>query len=64
MADEDIIVPIGHFVRDPGSSDFEDILETLILIAQSQGRNFLSYLLIMALMHVREDGQGRSDAPH
>jgi hypothetical protein len=40
------------------------MLETLIVIAQNQGRNFLAYLLIMALMHVREENQGRSQATH
>lgn len=64
MADEDIIVPTGPFVRDPGGSDFEEILEALILIARSQRRNFLAHLLIMALLHAREDGQGRPEATH
>jgi hypothetical protein len=61
MAAEDIIVPIGEFARDTGPPDFEEILEALILIAQNQGRTFLAYLLIMALMHAREEDQG---TPH
>jgi hypothetical protein len=40
-------------------------LETLIVLAHSQGRNFLAYLLIMALMHLREEeDQGRPEATH
>ena len=31
--------------------------------AHDQKRNFLAYLLIMALMHVREEDQGRPEAP-
>ncbi len=64
MTDEDMIVPTGQFVRDPSPDDLERMLETLIVIAQDQGRNFLAYLLIMALMHVREENQGRSQATH
>jgi hypothetical protein len=64
MIDEDTLVPTGHFARDPGLDDFEGTLEALIVIAQGHGRNFLSYLLIMALMHLREGEHGRSQAPH
>lgn len=64
MAAEDIIVPIGEFARDTGPPDFEEILEALVLIAQNQGRTFLAYLLIMALMHAREEDQGRPGTPH
>jgi hypothetical protein len=64
MANEDIIVPVGKFARDPSSNDFEEILAELVLIAQGQGKNFLSYLLIMALMHVREESEGRGHASH
>jgi hypothetical protein len=34
------------------------------VIAHSRGRNFLAYLFIMALMHVREEDQGRTGAIH
>ena len=64
MANEDFIVRDALLVRDDEPSDFEEILEGLLLIARSQGRNFLSYLLVMALMHVREDSKGRSGVPH
>jgi hypothetical protein len=64
MADEDIVVPSEQFMDDSGPADFERVLETLIVLAHSQGRNFLAYLLIMALMHVREEDQGRTGATH
>jgi len=64
MADEDIVVPSEQFMRDSGPADFERALETLIVLAHSQGRNFLAYLLIMALMHVSEEDQGRTVATH
>jgi hypothetical protein len=63
MADEDI-VPIARALREPGAPNFEEVLETLILIAQGRGRNFLAYLLIMALMHARDEDFGRTDLHH
>jgi hypothetical protein len=63
MADEDL-VPIARAVRDPGTPNFEEVLETLILIAQGRGRTFLAYLLIMALMHAREEDLGQVDLHH
>ena len=60
MTEEDISVPTGRLARNSSLAEFEQALETLIVIAHSQGRNFLAYLLIMALMHVR---RGRS-GPH
>src|SRR5688500_13723355 len=41
MADEDF-VPIAQAVREPGTPNFEEVLETLILIAQGRGRTFLA----------------------
>jgi hypothetical protein len=64
MTEEDISVPTGEFARDLSLAEFERALETLIVLAHSQGRNFLAYLLIMALMHVREEDQGRTGATH
>jgi hypothetical protein len=63
MMDEETIVPTAQFARDPSLDDFEGMLEALIVIAQGNGRNFLAYLLIMALMHLREE-DGRSPASH
>jgi len=65
MTEEDISVPSGRFVRDSSLAEFERALETLIVLAHSQGPNFLAYLLIMALMHLREEeDQGRPEATH
>jgi hypothetical protein len=64
MTEEDISFPSGQFARDSSLAEFEQALETLIVIAHSQGRNFLAYLLIMALMHAREEDQGRAGPTH
>ncbi len=63
MADEDL-VPIALASRDPGAPNFEEVLETLIIIAQGRGRTFLAYLLIMALMHAREEDLGQIELHH
>ena len=63
MADENI-VPMARALCDPGAPNFEQVLETLIVIAQGRGRNFLAYLLIMALMHAREEDLGQVDLHH
>jgi hypothetical protein len=34
------------------------------MLAHNQGRTFLAYLLVMALMHVREEDQGHTGARH
>ena len=64
MADEDIVVPSEELIHNSGPADFERVLETLIVLAHSQGRNFLAYLLVMALMHLREEDQRRPEATH
>lgn len=64
MADENIIVPSEQLARTPSVAEFERVLETLIMLAHDQRRNFLAYLLIMALMHVRDEDQGRPEATH
>jgi hypothetical protein len=61
---EDIGAPAGQFARDLSPAEFERALETLIVLAHSQGRNFLAYLLIMALTHLREEDQGRTGTTH
>jgi hypothetical protein len=63
MIDEDLMAPVGEFVCDPRLVDFEENLEALIVIAQSERRNFLAYLLFMALMQAREEDRGRT-TPH
>jgi hypothetical protein len=64
MNKEDISVSTGQFAHDLSLGEFERALETLIVLAHSQGRNFLAYLLIMALMHLREEDQGRAGTTH
>ena len=53
MSDEDFIIPGGSQNRLPDSDDFEETLEILTRIAQSEGREFLAYLLRMALIEAR-----------
>jgi hypothetical protein len=64
MIDEDMTVPTEHVARDLSLAEIERVLETLIVLAHNQQRNFLAYLLIMALMHVREEDQGYTGASH
>ena len=64
MIDEDMAVPTEHVARDLSLAEIERVLETLIVLAHNQERNFLAYLLVMALMHVREEDQGYTGASH
>lgn len=64
MIDEDMAVPTEQVARDLSLAEIERVLETLILLAHNQERNFLAYLLVMALMHVREEDQGYTGASH
>ncbi len=52
MSDEDFI-PGGNPNRRSESDDFEEMLEILIRIAQTEDREFLAYLLSMALIEAR-----------
>ena len=45
-------------------AEIERVLETLIVLAHNPQRNFLVYLLIIALMHLREEDQGHTGATH
>ena len=58
ITDEDISVPTEDVARDLSLAEIERVLETLIVLAHNQQRNFLVYLLVMALMHLREEDQG------
>jgi len=40
----------------PDGDEFEEMLEILISVAQSEGHGFLAYLLRMALMEARNHG--------
>ena len=64
MIDEDMAVPTEQVARDLSLAEIERVLETLIVLAHNQQRNFLAYLLVMALMHVREEDQGYTGACH
>ena len=52
MSDEDFVTGEGR-IQLPNSDDVEEMLEILMKIAQSEGREFLAYLLSMALMEAR-----------
>ena len=53
MSDEDFIIPGESQNQSTDGDDFEEMLEILLKIAQSEGRDFLAYLLRMALMEAR-----------
>jgi len=64
MIDEDMAVPTEQVARDLRLAEIERVLETLIVLAHNQQRNFLAYLLVMALMHVRDEDDGYTGASH
>ena len=53
MSDEDFITPGTGPVRLGGSDDVEEVLERLIELARTERRDFLAYLLRMALIEAR-----------
>jgi hypothetical protein len=55
MSDEDFIVTGESQSPLAEGDDFEEMLEILIRLAQSDGREFLAYLLSMALMEARNN---------
>jgi hypothetical protein len=52
MSDEDFVIEGGQSQLTDGD-DVEQMLEILIKIARSEGRDFLAYLLSMALIEAR-----------
>ena len=52
MSNEDSVTGEGR-IQLPNSDDVEEMLEILMKIAKSEGREFLVYLLGMALMEAR-----------
>jgi hypothetical protein len=52
MSDENFVAGEGR-IQIPNGDDVEEMLEILTKIAQSEGREFLAYLLGMALMEAR-----------
>jgi hypothetical protein len=66
MSDEDIIIPGGGGSRQPppDEDEFEELLEALIKLAQSERRDFLAYLLRMALIEARNQAPEKTCLPH
>jgi len=64
MMDKDIVVRAAPSARDRNRATFDHALQALIAKAQGEGRTFLAYLLVMALMHLREESDERSAARH
>ena len=62
IIDEDTSVPTEEVAL--SLAEIERVLETLIVLVHNHRRNFLAYLLVMALMHVREEDQGHTGATH
>jgi hypothetical protein len=55
--------PSGGLRVGGGQDGVELALETLIAIAEREGRDFLAYLLTMALLHAREEGENGERLP-
>jgi hypothetical protein len=53
MSEEDIIIPEESRSGPPDEDDFEETLAILVKMAKAEGREFLAYLLRMALMEAR-----------
>jgi hypothetical protein len=53
MSEEEFVIRGNAHHGLPDDDDLERILEALVGIAQSEGRDFLAYLLRMALMEAR-----------
>ncbi|HEX2448191.1 MAG TPA: hypothetical protein VHK26_08390 [Methyloceanibacter sp.] len=63
MSDEDFVVGRGRVLPSDGD-DVEQMLEILMKIAQSEGRDFLAYLLSMALIEARNQVPPRTYLSH
>ena len=64
MSDEDVIIPRAGQRLLAAGDDFEEVLELLIKLAQSEQREFLAYLLRMALIEARNDASDKTCLPH
>jgi len=64
MTDETITVRAPRPSSDRDPNDFDKALQELAARAHGEGRTFLAYLLVMALMHLREENEGRSGRFH
>ena len=63
MASEDLS-PGWQPRRSPEGDDLEEMLEILARIAKSEGRDFLAYLLRMALMEARNHNAPTTHLSH
>lgn len=64
MSDEDFLIPGKSHGRIPEGDDFEEMLEIMISIAQSEGQGFLAYLLRMALIEARNAAEPKTYLSH
>jgi hypothetical protein len=64
MSDEDFKIPGADRGRLAGSDDVEEMLELLIKLAQTERRDFLAYLLRMALIEAQNNAPDRTFLPH
>lgn len=63
MSDEDFIIAAAAPPQ-LAESDYEEMLELLIKFAQSERRDFLAYLLRMALIEARNPQPDKTLLPH
>ncbi|MGZ8417123.1 MAG: hypothetical protein ACXWVQ_09115 [Methyloceanibacter sp.] len=63
MSDEKLVAGEDRILRSD-SDDVEEMLEILMKIAQSEGREFLAYLLSMALIEARNQAPQRTFLSH
>jgi hypothetical protein len=63
MSDEDFVIGEGRTQLSDGD-DVEQMLEILVEIAQSEGREFLVYLLSMALIEARNHTSPKTYLTH
>lgn len=64
MSDEDFILTKGQGGLAAGDDDVEEMLEILVKIANAEGREFLAYLLGMALMEARNKAPAQTHLSH
>ena len=63
MSNEEFVIR-GSAHHRAGDDDLEQILEALVAMAQSDGRDFLAYLLRMALMEARNQDPSGTNLSH
>ena len=63
MSDEDFVVAKGQHLA-AGDDEVEEMLEILVKIANAEGREFLAYLLGMALMEARNTAPAQTHLSH